>query len=420
MLKSAKLLVATTAHALLVGVAWADNNEVFLDQFGANNSATIDQSSGSDNRAGLRDASNQRIEQDGDRNILTITQSGNSNAIGANGPASVKDVLGDFEQLGNQNLSEIVQSGNDNGLREVRQYSNGTETSQKNALTIVQSGNSNDIKQLRQETLDTADTGNKMTVVMSGTNNRIDEVVQESDSAAGLGGLTATAQNSIFISVSGSDNGRKEQGNWPAGELGGLADVVKANQYSQFGRANTMVVNISGNLNQSGVNQVGEFNNVGTIAISGDGNEIGLQQNGSINTASLSEVSGDYNVIGFVQNGFNNTANSKLGTNSSSNEFRLVQQGNDNTSSLDIVGGGSLNGASVTLSGVAGSLAADTNNDLTNGVVAQWGNTNNASIIIDGNQNAFALEQGLSTASDSMRNSITHEIFGDGNNIAIS
>ena len=71
-LASGSVLVLTAAGAL------ADNNEAWLEQVGTNNSASIDQSLGSDNTAG-RSGVDTSVGQDGDDNTLTLTQSGNDN-----------------------------------------------------------------------------------------------------------------------------------------------------------------------------------------------------------------------------------------------------------------------------------------------------------------------------------------------------
>ena len=139
-------LVMSSALALLMGtgIAYADGNQTYNVQTGDSNSASIDQSAGSNNNVGY---AADPVLQNGTLNSLTITQSGNDNSAGGDEssiPVSGSDPNAGIEQQGNENYLKIEQAGNHGDVGEITQTedADATSHSSSNNLTINQESGS--------------------------------------------------------------------------------------------------------------------------------------------------------------------------------------------------------------------------------------------------------------------------------------
>lgn len=136
-----KMLTSAAIVAALALPAFADNNEIFVNQ------------AGNDNVIGNGD---QPATQIGTRNLMDFSQDGHGNSIGDVGPnvnnmgqngykhvlvieqPGQRNTVARYTQLGEKNDVFIRQSGNDNTIAQVRQQG------AHNDIDIVQRGNGND------------------------------------------------------------------------------------------------------------------------------------------------------------------------------------------------------------------------------------------------------------------------------------
>lgn len=402
-----KVLITTTALTLSAGMSYADNNEAYIDQLGNNHSAIITQDAGSNNKAGS--VGNEILQRSQFTptfgNTLSITQNGDDNEVGLDTVPSRNSGFFQFNQSGPGSTATVLQDTNGNVIGRVNQVAR-TASATGNTLTVTQDGGDNNeigfISQDRSGSVDGTPAGrlgHTASITQTGNNNFIALVRQgtQFDSSAG---------NEVTMLIVGDNNG--------GGSLTGLASVgASESSVVQSGTSNTLDYTVdTGNFNQFGFLQDGDSNMANGLTITGDRNELGIIQTGDMNEVSLASIDGSDNVIGFSQTGESNLASATIMGMGSNNEFAIMQNGFDNDASIMIDGDD--NGATSTgLFGVAALVGG------TNGVIAQWGDMNDASLSITGSNNAFALAQGTSIANGN-NNLIMGTVDGDDNAVAVA
>ncbi|MGR3270479.1 hypothetical protein [Thalassococcus profundi] len=380
-----KLALATTALTMLAGTAWAgDDNNAFLDQDGANNIASITQS-GDRNDAGT---TNQQVTQTGyGYNTLTIDQSGSDNAVGLGSNAD-STLAGVTQTRGNNsgslltrrsNEMSITQTSGGNTVGSAVQVSSGQG---RNDLTITQDGSgSNVIRSVYQR--QSSSVVNIATITQEGSGNTLARVSQSANEGGNYN------PNEITVTMSDTNNG--------AGTLNGaaVASGALSSTLIQGGsdtKANKITLVVSGDQNQFGVSQYGNYNTVGTLTIGGSENEVGVYQEGSTNSLSLGTVSGTENNLG------------------------LRQVGSFNTADVDVMG--SYNGVA---NGFGSNVAGDLG--LTAGLMVQFGDGNSIDLTVTGANNVFASSQSSTGTGAGTGNSINgtqdNSLGGAGHQVAV-
>lgn len=404
------LLTTTTALGLSMTAAIADDNNTYLDQVQSGggtgtNSALVTQS-GTGNDAGSETEEMKQTATANSSNDLDILQSGNDNEIGLNGFSQ----LSQYNSSPDGNTATITQSSNSNVVAKVTQKNRfgGAVGATANSLIILQeTGNDNVITEVFQDK-HKGKSGNMAGITMSGTANTISSVVQ-----AVTGGEDG---NAMDVTISGDNNGRGTLSGLAAASGATTSELKQGFEDVNNGNAakgdNNLTLIVSGNTNQFGVTQQGTSNDVGTLVIAGDSNEVGVSQDGDGNMLTLASIAvgSDGNVIGVTQMGVSNTASASV--DGDNNQFGIMQNGNFNDASVDIIG----NDNGVSSGGLFGDALIT---DATNGLIAQWGNDNTASLTVNGDNNAFSYMQG-SSSSIGNSNSITGTVNGSGNAVAVA
>lgn len=397
-------LITSTALTLsLSTAAFADSNEAYLDQQDVGNSAIVDQSGGSNNKAG---SAGLQMTQDGftavdGYNQLSITQSSNDNEIGLIG--SGVSQVGKASNPGAvaSNVATVTQSGGgSNVIGELVQFHNGGPGSAgvPNTATVTQDGTSNNITTINQE--GKVNDRNTATVTMSGTGDNID-LVQQKVTNSGSG------DNTLTITMNGTANG--------IGDFTGFANGsgAVAAHFRQFNatRTNANVI-IGGTGNLVGTYQDGANNDVGTLDVSGVDNQLGVFQDGDFNLVSVAAITGERNNIGIRQIGDTNGASVTVSQND--NAFGVLQNGYTNSATVSVDGNG--NGLTGSTPLLAGSALAAASSDLSfqAGLFQQQGNDNSVLASVTGDNNLFGT---LQWGND---NSITATVAGNSNQSAVA
>ena len=322
------LLAATSA----AGSALAGDNAAWQSQDGLGNSARIDQTPGSRNRAGT-DALAAR--QQGDANILQFTQSSDRNAIGTGGAG--------FLQQWNRNTATVTQSSNRNTVTEIVQtgLESGTGTRRANTLLIDQRGGAanrvDSVVQTRTGLLPRL-SGNEASILQDGAGNRVSLLSQ-----TGLGNSAALSFDGDFNLASSRQSGA---GNSVEAGVKGSLNIIRIDQQS-LALGNTARIDVDGNANAVSVDQDGA--NAARIDIDGNLNRLAASQSGAGNALHIAINGHGNNALpvfslgahrGFaaaaglapgdvVQNGLLNSIDYTLGGGelSSGNRFALAQDG---------------------------------------------------------------------------------------------
>lgn len=449
------LATATAIGLALSSAALANDNKAFIEQTGAFNGASITQSAGSRNEVGSAALVAKQNGSDANahvtsNNSLRIVQSGDDNVIGkgsnvsgfgaAQGLVQKKSYAHISGIASAKNTLDIEQTSNGNVVGAISQ---DTAThSGVNGLVIRQGGAGGheigSVSQYRSQT-----TQNLATITQTGSNNRLARVDQY---VTTYGNVTPNiVSNVIEIDMSGDGNGHGVL-TGQAAASGAITSAVIQGRAGKAAKGNEARVNISGDSNEFGVAQYGEYNTIGTLMITGDDNEVGLFQEGNRNEIALATVAGLSNNIGIRQFGDDNEAGVAVLGND--NDIGVRQTGNQNTASVMVDGNnnyldvgqnrnsGSLGGHALTvniygnnnnraaMSGVASSAVAP----LTTGIswgpgvgqVLQGGSGNTATINIgtaslDSNGNRFATNQ------QGQGNTLTATVGGgNGNQFGVS
>ena len=196
----------------------------------------------------------------GDRNLVTIDQTGGSQAIGRLTNSGSRGAY----QNGVGNTIDVDQAGSLNGINFVSQ------TGAYNIATLNQNGTSNVIF----NTIQTGD-NNDANISQTGNNNLLSSLTQT--------GFTGGLGNTASLSFSGNNNG---QGTFSAqvGSLG-LAEATVLQQ----GDDNDLSYSVIGGGNLYAFSQVGNSNTT-TGTVSGDNNQMAVLQNGDSNNSSASQT----------------------------------------------------------------------------------------------------------------------------------
>ncbi len=403
-----KITLATaTAMGLLMGSAWAtDNNKVYIDQSGDGNSASIVQS-GSDNEAGL--ATDAMLQQD-KLNVIDILQSGDNNDVGTSGTGVLQ--RGPSATAASHNVIDIEQSSDGNTVGEVTQNAKGNVQKGANTLTVLQSGTGGNSIAVVKQVQESGKTGQIADIQQTGGNNVLSLVDQYTKTEVN------SVKNRIDVLMSGDSNGGGVLAGVAAGVGATASQLVQSTGvFNPGGNGNTIDLEIAGNGNQFGIRQGGTLNSVGTLTLNGDGNSLGIFQDGSSNMVSLGVVDGDLNEIGLKQVGTNIVGVNIFGADSDNNSV-LVDQNGTNTADVDLgtVGGGSDNDFTVVQTGTNTAtveLEAGNSNHLNLSQSGGSGGANVASIFISGSFNNNAGIFG--GAADGAAGALTPgDVFQDG------
>jgi len=367
-MKLSRLIFTTsTALGLSMTAVLADGNETELAQSGNDNSTLIDQSLATNSDVGVL-GSIPAATQNGDDNVLVISQAGDANRIASNAAAAI------LLQDGTENNASIEQS------RTIPPTSPSTSTG--NVVTVMrQEGAGNDVTisqtsdqnrnyaNVRQNNAGNSADGNTASVTQVNTapDNQNANRNEVSSGPGHVGGVvqngkrnTAAVEqqgqglrlrlleqvgddNDANVVLTGVDNGQPDLTvGGPSGSVGAFSREVL-----QLGDLNQTDVNISGMANAYGVKQQGNENDALGIMVTGNNNSVGVGQFGDLNEISLATVAGDLNSIGFEQVGNENFALATV--NGNQNEALVSQVGDRNETRLDI--DGSFNEAELKVTG---------------------------------------------------------------------
>jgi hypothetical protein len=372
--------------------ALAADNEAYLVQDGAGNSASVTQSAtlgAGSNKAGTNA---EQMTQSGDNNVLTITQD-NGSVVGVPGawsgyfqgavpvylPAATQPTTFNFglDQNGDYNSADIMQTmglvrqiqqnapgstptattKNTLNLMQtasvanraligsvVQNYTDGTGSNPGNTANLTQSSPAAASHRLLLQSVYQNGSNNFVTTNQGAINQTIVEVAQ--DGVGNIGSVTQSAGFANFVQalrqvgntnngsilMTGSTNGGNSfNSNSPVGSSGwNFAQSSGANASSlvQLGTGNGSTITVSGSTNQYGVRQNGMGNFALGVVISGNSNSVGIHQIVDGNIVTLAPVNGSFNDIGIQQNGNTNVAN--VNATASQSRLWLKEQGNSN------------------------------------------------------------------------------------------
>src|SRR5690606_5378447 len=428
-------LATTTAVALLMSAAFAGSeNEVYIDQIGSGNSASIvqGQSDGSavGNRAGYETT---RMRQDGTDNQLIINQTGNSQLVytatqtnnGSNGGA---------------NVASVTQGGgNGNQIRELTQTNTGASD---NIASLTFSGSGNGVTSgvftgpalgvgVSQSRVRQTGEGNDLTFNVTGNDNLFG-FAQDGWANLIIGTVDGNA-NQVAIAQTGEGNEALASTNGNTNQLG-LSQIGLANFGEvQIGSRDAASDNNSVALNQDSVDSVG---NVGEIYIDGAGNAVSLEQVGLIGSNyGVVDVFGYENNVTFEQVGSNEGEVSvagylnvvSLNQNGSfpyGNYAGVLVDGYENTVSLDQLGATGSNDAIVDIRGDANEVSVDQNGS-NEGSVYVAGNGNAATLDQEGNFNSamidtFGASNQINVDQSGDFNDAWVQAYGNANNVTLN
>ncbi|WP_412504380.1 beta strand repeat-containing protein [Roseovarius sp. SYSU LYC5161] len=395
-------LTSTTALGLSMAAAYADDNEAFLDQTGADNTALINQDLGADGSVGGGANQVATVDQDGDDNETDVLQQGDGNT------ATVTQVGDDNDtnvtQQGDGNRADNLSVGDSNTVTVSQEPEtviipavqipnplfpsvgpeflvNTPETTQllggddnESDVTIDGDDNTVDVTQIRD--------ANDSNVEIEGNTNDVD-VVQD-DSAAGDGNTSTVVIDDRFNR--GDDNIvsiDQDGDNESAVDIHGDDNIVGV---TQTGLGNESDVDIEGDRNDVNVAQdtIALGNDSVVDVITGDDNQVDILQTGD--NSSVLQILGNGNLFEADQDGVGNS--STAGILGSGNDAFIDQDGDNNSSGLQIGGvlpGGddnfvTVDQASLALGNASGIVILGNANKVD---VDQDGN-NTASVRIDG------------------------------------
>ncbi|WP_417423699.1 hypothetical protein [Hoeflea sp.] len=362
-------LAAATAIGLVMSAsAYAGNeNTLYLDQDGNDNTALVHQSSGGGNNniGTLADP----VTQDGDHNSFRFSNSGSGSGT-------------------NNDIIKAEQTGDDN-------YFSMSTWNGANNNVVQDAQQVGDLNQMRIG-MNGSDTGLVGTILQQGDNNHL--VIDQ----APISGALSAGNQVRSVTMLGSDNGLAPDANGAAKRAGtyikqtGAGNIVQ-NAYVE-GSNNTGAAGSSNTYrNVQRIEQWGSNNGLGSSIAStmgSDGNRIWVFEAGNSNNFSIMQgidsfstgnyatatQDGDYNDVTVTQYG-------------DGNEIIVDQDGNGNTTTANFVGNG--NGVGV-LSGNAGMLEL-AHGELTQGTIVQDSSAaisgNSVDYNVTGDSNLFAFAQ---------------------------
>ena len=263
---------ALTGYALSSGATTSE-----LNQFGADNSITLNITGASNNNAfGVS-----QTNFGGGRNTLqALTITGNDNQLGVSQDAD--GVAGNHNQL---TISSIIGDGNNIGVSQLG--------SNQGTIDLKTNSNNNQIG------LSQTGTNLASVTIFSGDGNNFD--------------LTQEDNNQLTINATGSSNLLKTS---QSGSAAGTDNTLNATIYGNSNNSASFDVAgvagatglVAGELIQTGYgNQV--TINVGSSTTNSNNNAFALTQSGNSNEAVISISEGDYNQVALLQSGNGNYSN---------------------------------------------------------------------------------------------------------------
>ncbi|WDR05526.1 curlin repeat-containing protein [Devosia rhodophyticola] len=378
-------LAATALPILPSTLAYADDNFLNIVQDGNTHSGQVIQT-GLGNRAGTDVLP---VHQEGFYDDLTLTQSGDNNDIGRSNRGLVQNGTASVDGSP-ANSATILQQSNGNVIGELVQTTLGTHTRTGNILAVKQlTGGSNTIGSIEQ-LQGIGDAANSASFFQNGVGNWLANLTQKTTSGGD--------DNQVTLTVTGNYNGIDPGNQTGVGPLATLANSVGAHS-SQIiqdgdgsgGAANIIDLTITGDYNQFGLTQLGTDNSVAE-QITGSDNSFAVYQLGQHNQIVSGGVAGDSNDLGIRQVGYSNSASAVLNWTSSDNGVGIGQNGDANTADVSLKGDHGLVG------------------------VSQNGNGHYAHITTVGDSNVVLAIQDNPGFTNSVGNSMTVNINGDGNN----
>jgi hypothetical protein len=362
-----KVSLITSASILVVVVsttAFAGSNQAYIDQIGNTHVANVTQTGDSNKVASSTHRGVQnwyRYPPNGGlttgNNKLTITQTGDTNTVGAG-------QYGELSQYGGTHVANITQTGNTNDLGGFVQ----TEGTGDDA-TVKQLGNQNYIKSVSQH-----GTSDKATVIQSGNGNGVHfgvarptggsayinlkswvdaQLYQQGN--AHIADYEVTGNGNLFWIVQGG-NKTLSTGNlleYKSTGSGNNNNYLEAEQYGTdnsirntvMGSGNVLAVrqgagaawdNVSasyfhnsmtweqyGDNHWAEVSQMGAWNDVSGFQMGGNGNQLYAAQNGNSNKL-VAEQNGGSNFVDSLQGGNGNLADVTQGGQSN---VAIIRQG---------------------------------------------------------------------------------------------
>lgn len=356
-----------------------EDNLVFIEQDGADNSGRVDQA-GARNQLGTQD---DPALQSGYYNLLELTQTGSGNQVGMFGDGVDQDGFAATPSVFNR--ISVTQTGDGHIVGEMRQAAQGGIPDGANrAFLTQQGGDGNVIGTVLQDQADDMP-GQVATLIQTGDANLIVRVEQSSLTPANNG------ENVIRAEFVGTGNGTVALSGWAlnsGAESGAL--IQRIGDDRQGANGNFMDLQVLGDYNRFGIYQGGRLNSVGQLTINGDGNQLGVHQDGLENDLTSSIIQGDGNDIGVEQWG-TNTAYLDLPGDSDDNGISIFQSG--------------ANDIEVLVDGARNLVIANQDYDGANG------GRNSADIDVTGDENRATLQQ-------AGENTATVRLDGDRNNAA--
>lgn len=418
---------AATGLGLLLGNAVAgSNNDAYVTQQGSYNQANIEQS-GTGNQAGsptlnIRQQRWQGTGSAGRYNSLTILQSGNNNEVGLEAntnPGAAQNGISQYmpsNSTGSPNLNviEISQTSDGNVVGAIYQ-DNATHRQGDNRISILQADTGGhrvgSILQYRGNSSGTNFVApTRVNVEQYGQGNTVERILQRTQVITPSAADEYANSISVRFEAGSSSNGNAA---WTSGGAaaasGALSSTLLQGAETGMSKAygNKIEVNIGGGNNQFGVSQLvlndEAIGNNANIGISGQRNELGVYQRGNGNTL-VASITLDENNYGVKQSGEYNSANLTVsGTGNGKPGFSglaatvslapglLVQTGLSNDVSLTVTGD---NNAFASLqSGNGNGITAGQNGNGNQAAVSQSGNANSATLTQNGNGNNAAIVQ---------------------------
>jgi hypothetical protein len=428
--------------------AFADDNRAYVEQDGSLNAGSVDQSGGDHNRFGR---AGDPARQDGNGNLVRVTQSGDGNRIGRAAPG--------FDQDGDLNRAKLTQESDGNRIGSVQQSSrSGTAPGWRNTLTIVQEGGDGNRVGAVDQNNDSGSAGdahtNNTRITQSSGGNLVRRVSQDGHDdtvrvrqLGGDGNAVGVIHqdgdhNTAGLAFNGAGNGTDGFSSPGFADLAAAYALVREGSVYQLGDHDKVHADVVGNHNSFGFNQLGDRNaaradvtgdrnglavvsfgndNTGKITIEGNRNDAGILQVpilgwfpwGADDNAAEISINGGRNAVGVVQQGIGNTATvgvtsprhgyNQIDVNQASlyfgNTAKAEADGARNVIAIDQAGA---NDAKVTAVGNANLV------EVTQGpywIVAD----NKATVAITGNRNALVIDQ-------QGKNKLDLDLFGNGNN----
>ncbi len=333
----------------------SDNEMIFMDQEGTNNTATFTQRG---------DFNFNRADQSGVNNQMTLDQES------YNGSASSKNRIDNVYQSGTSNVMTVSQVGDKNRVDQIRQLNSS------NNVSVIQEGDMNTVKYLGQ----TGDSntavvtqkgsgenyvglftqkgnGNDATVKQDGYKNKIEKIYVE-----GAGNTTNVTQtgdrnfygdehgrvigddNIINVTQSGNNNNAAritidgfDRNVVTISQIGSANEAASTSQVTMGNNNSSSVIDVRGVDNNLSIEQIGGSNRVDQVWLYGSRNKVTFKQDGAMNkikgvTAGdySSKIDGDDNKVTAEQIGNENLVVNGVDVLGSDNIVTLKQDGNKN------------------------------------------------------------------------------------------